>query len=314
MMRLERMAQGQSWEVAGEGLGEILDEPEPVTHPAVVFGLGAFAGMLVAGAAFLGVARFELQWPAAHGPRLPDARSAAAPTAPPPVRIASAAKAPAVFDVAIDRRHAAHAPFGLQLSGSGAADLEVVLSNVPPTAHLSRGERRGASTWSLKAADLGDLHLVLHDGTPEAFDVRIDVMAPPGMAVTPSVAKVRLVGPPPAAAPSAKTAAAGIIAPELPAPPPVQAAAGTGAVEKAARPPRRTPPPLVTDAGATRKQGAGDARPAPPPWTEAPSALGATSRSEWGRQVWWQLPLPIWPPILDSPPAWSPFLDLPAHR
>ena len=72
--------------------------------------------------------------------------------------------------------------------------MEVVLRDVPAAARLSRGERRDESTWKVRAADLEDLHLTLNDGTPDAFDVRIDVLAPAGMAAASSVARVRLVG------------------------------------------------------------------------------------------------------------------------
>jgi hypothetical protein len=291
----------------------------------LVFGLGAFAGMLAAGAVFLGAATLGLLEPRAHNPRQPVAAGANGSVSPQSVRIAHAAGEPAVFDVAIDRRHASHAPFGLRLTGSDATDIVVVLSNLPPAAQLSRGERRGDSTWALKAADLADLHLALAAGAPEAFDIRIDVVAPPGMAVTPSVAKVRLVGSAPTERSSQAEAAqreatppvmtAAVADPEVPGPSSGIQPAATTTVHKIVRPPRRTLQALVADAGAAGKPGVAAAQAAaPPPWTEAPSALGATSRGDWGRQVWWQLPLPIWPPVVDSPPAWSPFLDPPAHR
>lgn len=327
MVRLERMAQGQSWQAAGEDLEEIQHDPDVERRGTWAFGLGAFAGVVLVGAAFLGVAvALELQTPP-HNPRLsaanpPPASVAAQPAAAP----AAKAALPVVFEVAVERARAAHVPFGLQLTGSDATDIEVMLSNVPPAASLSHGQRRGESTWTVRAAELGHLHLALHDGTPETFDVRIDVLAPPSMAVAPSIAKVRLVGPDPAE----KTAIAETraepehhavvmevaAAPEPAAPAPkaetssVPQSKSIEAAKPAAPQPKR-PPPVVAHAGSDGKQGA----PTPPPWTETPSALGATSRGgEWDRQVWWQLPLPFWPPVVEAPPAWSPFLDPPAHR
>ena len=98
------------------------------------------------------------------------------------------------FDVVIERSTRANAPFGLRLVGSRDTGMEVVLRDVPAAARLSRGERRDESTWKVRAADLEDLHLTLNDGTPDAFDVRIDVLAPAGVAAASSVARVRLVG------------------------------------------------------------------------------------------------------------------------
>lgn len=321
MVRLERMAQGQSWQAAGEDLEDIGHDPGIEPRSTWAFGLGAFAGVVVAGAAFVSVAALELPGPS-HNPR----QSAANP---PAERIAAAPAAnkavqPVVFEVAVERARAAHVPFGLQLTGSDASDIEVMLSNVPPAALLSHGQRRSESTWTVRAAELGQLHLTLHDGTPETFDVRIDVLAPPSMSVAPSIAKVRLVGaaiaaPAPTALAETETPAANPVVATVPEPPapPTKAEArsippsrSTEAAKLAAPQPKR-PPPAVAHAGSTGKQGA----PTPPPWTEAPSALGATSRGgEWDRQVWWQLPLPFWPPAVEAPPAWSPFLDPPAHR
>jgi hypothetical protein len=318
MQRLERMAQGQSWEAAGEGLDDDFDQFEQEGRPVVSFACGLLAGMVVAGAALLGVTMFELQESGARNPRLPIAKATA--TAPAPAVLAAPAAKdmqPVTFDVAIDRRDRAHARLGLRLSGADAADLEVILSNVPPAAQLSRGERRGDSTWAVKAADLGDLFLALHDGAPEAFDVRIDVAAPPGMAAAPSIAKVRLVGSVPAvksaaveeqlAQPPATKAVATAAPPPPPAPAPIQKA-GASSVEKIARPRRRTQA-AVADKAAPEPQDKVQVAPQPRPWTEAPSALGATSPGEWERQVWWQLPLSSTPA-----PAWSPFLDPPTQR
>ena len=111
---------------------------------------------------------------------------------------------PDTFDVVIDRGARASAPFGLRLVGTEDTGMEVLLRDVPVAALLSHGERRGLSTWAVKATDLEGLRLTLDDGTPDTFNVRIEVLAPAGVAAASSVARIRLVGLPaerPASAP-----------------------------------------------------------------------------------------------------------------
>ena len=82
---------------------------------------------------------------------------------------------PDVFEVTIDRSARAHAAFGLRLVGAQEQSFQVLMRDVPAGAVLSHGERRDASTWTVKPSDLEHLHLALDDGTPDAFDLRIDV-------------------------------------------------------------------------------------------------------------------------------------------
>ncbi|MBX9592382.1 MAG: hypothetical protein K2X43_24105 [Hyphomonadaceae bacterium] len=219
---------------------------------------------------------------------------------------------PEMFDVVIDRSQSAKAPFGLRLVGAEDPGMEVLLRDLPPAARPSRGERRDASTWAVRAADLEGLHLALNDGAPDAFDLRIEVLAPAGVHAVSSVARVRLVGlsdaerlPPasvetatPTAAPSSTTGAGG--APAQPQPRPVvsgrnEAAAGRG------RPARvsAAQPAAVTVVEIDRRPSAAAPQPQARHWPEGASALGAVAR-ETDRQVWWKLP----------PPTWSPFLDV----
>jgi hypothetical protein len=149
------------------------------------FGLGAMASCVLGGLAFLGLEAMAAGDSRGNGPTL----------------VSTTPQAPAVaswyqrqvFDVAIPRRERAHAPLRLHVTGDNADGIEIILHGVPAAARLSQGERRGAVTWVLKRADLDDLHLHLSDAAPDAFDVRIDVLAPPGVQTVGSVARVRVV-------------------------------------------------------------------------------------------------------------------------
>jgi hypothetical protein len=166
------------------------------------FGLGALASVAIGGVTFLG-----LQALAASESRL-RAETGAEPAAPGKGTAVASWRQPQVFDIAIARSESAHARLGLHVAGGdGGAfgDIEIVLRGVPATAMLTRGERRDAVTWVLRGADLDDLHLSLGDASPEAFDVRIDVVAPPGVPTIGSIARIRVVD---AAGPEKGTATA----------------------------------------------------------------------------------------------------------
>ena len=65
----------------------------------------------------------------------------------------------------------------MSLIGSREAGIEVIPSGVPPKVVLTRSERRDkVDVEGGRASDIEDLHLTLNDGTPNAFDVRIDVL------------------------------------------------------------------------------------------------------------------------------------------
>lgn len=222
---------------------------------------------------------------------------------------------PDAFDVVIDRGTRAHAPFALRLVGSEDTGMEVLLRDVPTTAVLSRGERRGLSTWALRAADLAELHLTLNDGTPDTFDVRIEVLAPAGIAAASSVARVRLVGVArveQTASVPADVAPAVALAPVAP-PVPVVAAvsadtpshsrsasvASRNDAPKRERVARAALPAATTVVEIDRRppqQAAPQAEARH--WPEGASGLGAIAR-ESDRQVWWKLPMPPWSPFTD---------------
>ena len=285
------------------------------------FGLGLVGGGMAGAAVLLGM---QVLAPGQASPlklQVPAAIAALAHWAPDVATSRVGITAPVVreprpvdaFDVVIERRTRANAPFGLRLVGSQDAGMEVVLRGVPAAARLSRGERRDESTWKVRAADLEDLHLALNDGTPDAFDVRIDVLAPAGVAAASSVARVRLVGLPSiertATAPvEAAPIAAALAEPEAPAvttivsantPSNAHAVLATrnDAPAKRERVARVSPPAATTVVEIDR-------RPAQPAiqvetrhWPEGASGLGAIAR-ESDRQVWWTLPAPTWSPFM----------------
>ena len=221
---------------------------------------------------------------------------------------------PDAFDVVIERRSRANAPFGLRLVGSQDAGMEVVLRDVPAAARLSRGERRDESTWKVRAADLEDLHLALNDGTPDAFDVRIDVLAPAGVAAASSVARVRLVGlqrvEHTVTAPVEVAPVAAALVAEAPAVTTTMVsghspsnAHATPAVRidtpaRRERVARVSPPAATTVVEIDRRPAQPAAQDEARHWPEGASGLGAIAR-ESDRQVWWKLPVPTWSPFTD---------------
>ena len=216
---------------------------------------------------------------------------------------------PEAFDVVIDRGTSARAPFGLRLVGTDDAGMEVLLRDVPAATLLSHGERRGQSTWAVKATDLEDLHLTLNDGTPDAFNVRIEVLAPAGIAAVSSVARVRLVGLPAERMASAPLEAAPVepsvaITPVAHVDPPIAPRNVIRARNDAARSrekvARAAPPPAATTVVEIDRRPHQEAPPAEARhWPEGASGLGAISR-ESDRQVWWKLPALTWSPFLDA--------------
>jgi hypothetical protein len=228
--------------------------------------------------------------------------------APPPVVVH--APQPDAFDVVIDRSARASAPFGLRLVGTEDTGMDVLLRDVPAAALLSHGERRGESTWAVKATDLEGLHLTLNDGTPDAFNVRIEVLAPAGVAAASSVARIRLVGLPaerPAAAPLEATPAEAPAAttPVAQVDTPFATRTVVSARNEAARSREkvaRASPPAATTVVEIDRRPSQSAHAAPEAearhWPEGASGLGAVSR-ESDRQVWWKLPALTWSPFLD---------------
>ena len=286
------------------------------------FGLGLVGGGLAGAAVLLGM---QVLAPGQASPlrmHVPAAIAALAHWVPEVATSRVGRTAPAVrepqpvdaFDVVIERRTRANAPFGLRLVGSQDAGMEVVLRDVPAAARLSRGERRDESTWQVRAADLEDLHLTLNDGTPDAFDVRIDVLVPVGVAAASSVARVRLVGLPSiertvTAPVEVAPVAAALVEPEAPAVTTTMVSAhspsnahATPAVRidtpaRRERVARVAPPAATTVIEIDRRPAQPAAQEEARHWPEGASGLGAIAR-ESDRQVWWKLPAPTWSPFM----------------
>ena len=311
--------------VAGAG-GSSFERVRSAYRPSI----GAYFGMgLVGGGAAGAVALLTLQLASGQisppSVRIPSAIAAlghwvSEPAAPrfgkaPPVVVRE--PQPDTFDVVIDRSARASAPFGLRLVGTEDTGMEVLLRDVPVAALLSHGERRGLSTWAVKATDLEGLHLTLDDGTPDTFNVRIEVLAPAGVTAASSVARVRLVGLPGAERPTSASLEAMPVEPQAaitavahvdtPLDPPLQTRTAVSPRNDAAKGrdkvARASPPPAATTVIEV------DRRPSQPaaqsasqaetrPWPEGASGLGAIPR-ESDRQVWWKLPALTWSPFLD---------------
>jgi len=316
---MQRLALATSAEASGS-------QSERVVYRSSIgayFGVGLVGGGMAGAAVLLGLqvlvpgqaSPLRLQVPAAIAALahwVPEvATSRLGGTAPAVVRESQPADA---FDVVIERSTRANAPFGLRLVGSQDAGMEVLLRDVPAAARLSRGQRRDDSTWALRAIDLEDLHLTLNDGTPDAFDVRIDVLAPAGVAAASSVARVRIVGLPrverTVTAPvDAAPVEAALVEPEARAVTTVASTNGPlhvhtilasredapGKREKVAR---ASPPPATTVIEIDRRPAQTAAQAETRHWPEGASGLGAIAR-ESDRQVWWKLPAPTWSPFID---------------
>ncbi len=218
-------------------------------------------------------------------------QSARAPSKPTPPPATAKQDQPDVFEVKIDHAARAHAAFGLRLVGAQDQDFQVLMRDVPAGAVLSHGERRGASTWAVKVADLKDLHLALDDATPDAFDLRIDVLAWSGVTAGSSVARVRLVGTPATA--------------EAPAPAlkRTRADAASATAPGAAPDSQQQKVPVATPSRNRVRGDKGKTASAPPTapsnerhWPEGASGLGAVTPSA-ERQIWWKLPQPSWSPF-----------------
>ena len=229
-----------------------------------------------------------IEAPVAHAP--PRAYAPATATPPP--------QQPDSFDVVIDRRVKVRAAFGLRLIGSDDRRLQVLLRDVPATAVLSHGARQDASSWIVGAEELEHLHLTLPDGTPDAFDIRIDVLARSDVAGVGSIARVRVVDVP-GKEPASMVAAA------------VQRDTVPAALAVAEPQMQKAMVPASTRARAREDKGRVANAPVSGPvsgtprrhWPDGASALGAVAAPSSERQVWWKMP----------PPSWSPFREQAAN-
>jgi hypothetical protein len=174
-----------------------------------------------------------------------------------------------------------------------------MLRDMPEAASLSSGERRDEHTWALRLADLDDLHLSLREDTPDTFDVIIEVASAAGAQIAATVAHVRLLDAPQAAAPPRTAEASFNNKPpaEARAVEPAKAAAPRGAVA-------RPKPALEAGAAAPLQERGLEPR---APRLEGASALGgpvgdaAAAPAADGRQMWWKMPSPAWTPFADGP-------------
>jgi hypothetical protein len=130
--------------------------------------------------------------------------------------VASAARSGAQADgpwerveVKIDPTRRAHAPLGLSVVGGDGRPVFFVLDGLPKGVRLSHGAAVGPATWVVGSADIGGLHLALEERAPSAFEVKIALLAPTGVARSGSVVAVRLVD---GAAPMQAAADAGAVA------------------------------------------------------------------------------------------------------
>jgi hypothetical protein len=293
MERLEALAMAQTAE--GASLRErTVENQQRVLR--VFFGLG-FAASGVIGCLMLLV--LVLNMPAIRG----RAEDFAKPQFVTSVTAPNPAFSSAILDLPVWRGARANVPFSLRIAGVGLQEaaqsgLSVRLLHVPETAWLSKGERQDEHTWALRASDLEGLRLTLSDGTPDVFDVAIEVLSAAGAMATQGVARVRVLDEPASVAvamPDNGLRHATRIAPQA-----------VGVPLRVA--PARTEigPAQKTASRAVAARPVGAEAPAPPQASaavrpEGLSALGGPVRANDNRQIWWQIPLPAWAPFTTAP-------------
>lgn len=245
------------------------------------FGLGLACGGLLGSVALLALLLMhpEPAWPRQMSTPA-DATQGAAATALPD----------STLEMIIRRSHDGKALFPLHVTGAENTDsVRVVLRDLPETVRLSNGERQDERTWGLRLADLEGLYVTLGEGTPDAFDVTIEVASAAGMQVAKTVAHVRLAGRREVvAAPVLSRSTAATIEDLLRQP--VAPSFRTDVVRSAPRVeelaaaalPRPPLPGGVSSLGGPKGDGSGE----PAPSVE-------------GRKVWWRMPTPG--------TAWTPF-------
>jgi hypothetical protein len=97
------------------------------------------------------------------------------------------------LEVKIDAARRASAPLGLRVTGGDGRPVYFVLDGLPAGVRPSRGAAVGPATWVVASADIEGLHLAFEEGAPDAFEVRIALLAPTGVAKSGNVVAVRLV-------------------------------------------------------------------------------------------------------------------------
>jgi hypothetical protein len=97
------------------------------------------------------------------------------------------------LEVKIDAARRSDAPLGLRVTGGDGRPVYFVLDGLPTGVRPARGAAVGHATWVVAGADIEGLHLALGEGAPNAFEVRIALLAPTGVAKSGSVVAVRLM-------------------------------------------------------------------------------------------------------------------------
>lgn len=98
------------------------------------------------------------------------------------------------LEIKIDAAKRADAPLGLTVTGGDGRPVYFVLDGLPNGVRPSRGAAVGPATWVVGSLDIPGLHLTVDEGAPTAFEVRIAVLEPTGVAKSGNVIAVRLVG------------------------------------------------------------------------------------------------------------------------
>ena len=198
-------------------------------------------------------------------------------------------------EVRIDGSQAGAGSAGARRDGRRPA-VHFVLDGLPKGVRPSRGALVGPGTWVVASTDIDGLHLTLDEGAPSAFDLKIALLAPTGVAKSGSLVQVRLVDEAPmrAAAERARQGAAQSEMAKTTGTPDTSAPETAVAVAAATA---KTPGARVEDKFAKSAAPADGVR----PWPEGASGLGAKSRDADGKTgtSWWSA----------SPPSWSPFGD-----
>jgi hypothetical protein len=208
------------------------------------------------------------------------------------------------FELPIRRSERASAAFPLQITGTRPADIKsVVLHDLPEQAWLSKGERQDEHTWVVRASDLSGLRLSMGEGTPDAFDLTIEVATASGDPAGLSVARVRLLDAP--AQLETPVATTDEPVPMLDALPVLRHAPVLAKERPAETAPQQktTQKPLMVQAP-RRVQVTEEVRPAPHVTRpEGMSALGMSARetSPDERQLWWKMPSSPWAGVADLP-------------
>jgi hypothetical protein len=226
----------------------------------------------------------------------------APPVAKPPTETVAVTGQP--LEIAVQRSQRSMAPFPLQITGIAEPEqVTVLLRHMPERAWLTSGERRDEHTWALRISDLENLHVTLNDGTPDVFNVTIEVGLQTGTPAVVTKARVRLLDEYSAASEQnlpAQPTPLGVQAAPSPqkhieTPPSADEPSGTGPSRRPAAPGSKTAIAAAPQITAEPTQPARVQRP------EGMRALGAVARETSGesRQVWWKMP----------PPAWAPFAE-----